>query len=103
MAGRFDGKVALVTGASSGIGRATAIAFGAEGASVVVAARREAGSQAVVGEISASGGRAVFVRTDVTVAEDVQEMVGTAVSEYGRLDYAFNNAGCSRQVGRIHE
>ncbi len=103
MTGRFDGKVALVTGASSGIGRATAIAFGREGAAVVVAARRETESQAVVDEISASGGRAVFVRTDVTVAEDVQLMVEAAVSKYGRLDYAFNNAGGSRQVGRIHE
>jgi NAD(P)-dependent dehydrogenase (short-subunit alcohol dehydrogenase family) len=69
----------------------------------VVAARRETESQAVVDEISAAGGRAVFVRTDVTVAEDVQRMVGTAVSEFGRLDCAFNNAGGSRQVGRIHE
>lgn len=105
MSARFEGKVALVTGASSGIGKATAIAFGREGASVVVAARREAESLQTVAEIEAVGGNAIFVKTDVSSASDVEIMVATTVSTYGRLDCAFNNAGVGSPSGikRLHE
>lgn len=93
MTGMFEGKVALVTGGSSGIGRATALAFAAHGARVVVASRREEESAQTVREIAAAGGQALFVRTDVTQAAQVQALVARAVAEYGGLDYAFNNAG----------
>lgn len=93
MTGMFEGKVALVTGGSSGIGRATALAFAAQGACVVVASRREEESAQTVREIAAAGGQALFVRTDVTQSAQVQAMVARAVAEYGGLDYAFNNAG----------
>ena len=91
--GQLDGKVALVTGGSSGIGRAAALAFAEEGARVVVAARRTTEGQQTVDMVKAAGGEALFVRTDVSVAEDVEAMVKEAVETYGRLDYAFNNAG----------
>ena len=104
MAGRFDGKVVLVTGASSGIGKATAIAFGREGAQVVVAARRPEESLNTVAAIKAAGGEAIFVRTDVSIAADVEHMVAQAVATYGRLDCAFNNAGVgSPGIKRLHE
>jgi NAD(P)-dependent dehydrogenase (short-subunit alcohol dehydrogenase family) len=93
MTGMFEGKVALVTGGSSGIGRATALAFAAQGACVVVASRREEESAQTVREIAAAGGQALFVRTDVTQSAQVQALVARAVAEYGGLDYAFNNAG----------
>ncbi|MEO7133035.1 MAG: glucose 1-dehydrogenase [Vicinamibacterales bacterium] len=86
-------RVALITGSSSGIGRATAEAFAAKGASVVVAARREDELGALVAEIKARGGKASAIRTDVSVAKDVEQMVAHAVKAFGRLDYAVNNAG----------
>lgn len=89
----MDGKVALITGASSGIGRATAEAFAANGARLVVAARRQDELDSLVAGIEASGGKATAIRTDVSVAADVERMVAHAVSTYGRLDYAVNNAG----------
>ena len=90
---QMDGHVALVTGASSGIGRATALAFAAEGAAVVVADANDDGGAATVAKIVDLGGRAVFVHTDVTDAEQVGRMVEQAISAYGHLDHAFNNAG----------
>ncbi|WP_204150191.1 glucose 1-dehydrogenase [Leptolyngbya sp. CCY15150] len=87
------GKVAIVTGASSGIGRATAISFGKAGASVVVVARRADKGEETVGLITDVGGKAVFVQADVTKASDIETMVKKTVETYGRLDYAFNNAG----------
>jgi len=91
--GRFDGKVAIVTGASSGIGRATALAFAREGARVVVADVLVAGGDETVRTIKKAGGQAIFIKTDVSRTTDVQAMVERAVRKYGRLDYAFNNAG----------
>ena len=86
-------RVALITGASSGIGRATAHAFAAKGAGVVVAARREPELASLVADIEAGGGRATAVVTDVSDARDVERMVAHAVDGYGRLDFAVNNAG----------
>jgi NAD(P)-dependent dehydrogenase (short-subunit alcohol dehydrogenase family) len=86
-------KVALVTGATSGIGRATALAFAREGARVLVAGRREREGEAVVAEIKSEGGEAVFVRTDVTREADHATLVDCALAEFDGLDIAFNNAG----------
>lgn len=93
--GLFSGKAGLVTGASSGIGRATALAFAREGAAVVIAdlaAARQQG-QEVVAQIETLGGRAAFVATDVSQASDVANLVSATVELFGRLDFAFNNAG----------
>jgi NAD(P)-dependent dehydrogenase (short-subunit alcohol dehydrogenase family) len=92
----FDGKVAIVTGGSSGIGRAAAIAFGKAGAKVVVAACREAEGEETVHFIKETGSEALFVKTDVTKAADVEALVNKATETYGRLDYAFNNAGSGK-------
>lgn len=90
---RFNGKVALVTGGTSGIGKATAIAFAQEGAKVVVAGRREKEGLAVVEEIKKAGGTAHFVQADVAKEDDVKRLVNETVAKFGRLDIAFNNAG----------
>jgi NAD(P)-dependent dehydrogenase (short-subunit alcohol dehydrogenase family) len=89
----FEDKVALVTGGSSGIGRATALAFAHAGARVVIADIAEDGGEETIALIKGAGGAAIFVRTDVSKAADVAELIRAAVSTYGRLDYAFNNAG----------
>jgi NAD(P)-dependent dehydrogenase (short-subunit alcohol dehydrogenase family) len=89
----MNGKVALITGASSGIGRATAEAFAANGARLVVAARRQDELDSLVAQIEAAGGKATAIQTDVSVAADVERMVAHAISTYGRLDYSVNNAG----------
>ncbi len=99
----FNGQVALVTGASSGIGRATAVAFGRAGARVVLANRSVEGGQQTARLIEAAGGEALFVPTDVTQPDQVQAMVRAAVDRYGRLDCAFNNAGGGVRRGTVTE
>ncbi|MCI0699817.1 MAG: SDR family oxidoreductase [Planctomycetia bacterium] len=90
---RFSGKVVLVTGGTSGIGKATAIAFAKEGAKVVLSGRREKEGLAVVEEIKKAGGAAHFVQADVAKEADVKRLVEETVAKFGRLDVAFNNAG----------
>lgn len=89
----MKGNVALVTGASSGIGKATAEAFAAKGAHVVVAARRKDELDNLVATIEAKGGKASAVKTDVSDAKSVEQMVAHTIEVFGRLDYAINNAG----------
>jgi NAD(P)-dependent dehydrogenase (short-subunit alcohol dehydrogenase family) len=93
MPGQLDGKVALVTGGSSGIGRATALTFAREGARVVVADAQQDGGHQTVHMIQESSGEATFVPVDVTRVADVEAMIAKAVQTYGRLDCAYNNAG----------
>jgi NAD(P)-dependent dehydrogenase (short-subunit alcohol dehydrogenase family) len=89
----FEGKVAVITGGSSGIGRAAAVAFAAEGARVAIGARRASESEETIRLIQAQGGDAIFVQTDVARADQVKNLMDTAMSRWERLDFAFNNAG----------
>jgi len=89
----FQGKVALVTGGTSGIGRAAAIAYAREGAKVVVAGRRAAEGEETVRLVRAQGREAVFVPTDVAQEAQVKNLIGRTLEQFGRLDFAFNNAG----------
>lgn len=93
MAGKLEGKVAIVTGASSGIGEATAVALAAEGAQVVIAARRSDRLEKLTQQLAESGGKALPILTDVTDEVQVRQMVDTAKSEFGRVDILVNNAG----------
>ena len=95
--GNLGGKVGFVTGAASGIGRATALAFAREGANVVVADIDRRGNQDTAGMIEDLGGLALAVVCDVTRSEDVQTSLNTTVERFGRLDYAFNNAGAEQR------
>ena len=90
---RFEGKIALVTGATSGIGRASALAFAQEGAKVVVAGRRDKEGEETLRLIHEAGSEGLFVETDVTVESEVKRLIDKVVSEYGHIDCAFNNAG----------
>ena len=94
----FEGKVALVTGGGSGIGRATALAFAREGAQVVIGNRNVERGEETVSMIREAGGTASFRRTDVVVAAEVEMLVEHAVKTCGRLDVAFNNAGIEGEV-----
>jgi NAD(P)-dependent dehydrogenase (short-subunit alcohol dehydrogenase family) len=99
----FSGQVALVTGGAAGIGRATALAFATEGLKVVVADLDAAGGQGTVDLIRAAGGEALFVTCNVTREADVQQLLACTIEAYGRLDYAFNNAGIEIEQGRLAE
>lgn len=91
----LKGKVVLVTGASSGIGRATALAFAKKGAKVVIAARRVKDSEETIQKIKEAGGEGTFFKADVSLKSDVENLIQKAVEKYGRIDCAFNNAGTS--------
>jgi len=94
----FEGKVTLVTGGGSGIGRATALAFAREGAQVVIGNRNVERGEETVSMIREAGGTASFQRTDVVVASEVEALIDRAVETCGRLDVAFNNAGIEGDV-----
>ncbi len=96
--GSFAGKVAFVTGAANGIGRAAALAFAREGAGVVAADVSEQGNQETARMIEEAGGRALAVRCDVSRAGDVKAALDRAVETFGRLDFAFNNAGVEQPI-----
>jgi NAD(P)-dependent dehydrogenase (short-subunit alcohol dehydrogenase family) len=101
--GRFKDKVALVTGGSSGIGRASAIVFGKEGANVVIADLDVVGGEETVKMIKAAGGQAVFAKTEVTREAEVEQAIRKAIDTYGRLDCAFNNAGGGGKMASLTE
>jgi len=103
MSGLVAGKIALVTGAGSGIGRAAALAFAREGASVLVSDVDDEGGQACAREITQKGGRARFVRADVSRPADVAALVESCVESFGRIDCAMNNAGTTGAAGPLHE
>jgi NAD(P)-dependent dehydrogenase (short-subunit alcohol dehydrogenase family) len=91
----YEGKVVLVTGTTSGMGRTTALAFAREGAKVITAARREDRGAEVLAQIKAEGGEAIWVRTDIRKPEEIDNLFKTIMATYGRLDIAYNNAGVS--------
>ncbi len=99
MAGTLDGKVALITGAASGIGRATALAFVRAGARVVACDIDQAGGEQTLARIQAENGKAEFFRTDVSQASQVEDLIAKIVKAHGRLDCAFNNAGSEGELG----
>jgi len=103
MTRRFESKDIVVTGGSTGIGRAVARRVASEGAAVVIGARREDVGEEAVREIKAAGGQSIFVSTDVTVEAEAVSLVCTAITEFGRLDGAFNNAGGVYVTGPLHE
>jgi NAD(P)-dependent dehydrogenase (short-subunit alcohol dehydrogenase family) len=96
--GKLDGKVALITGAGSGIGRATAVLFAKEGAKVAVVDYVPRGGRETVRMIKKAGGEAVFIEADVSKAADVERMVKTTVNKYGRIDILHNNAGITGRI-----
>src|ERR1700733_12026381 len=94
-------QVVLITGALTGIGRATAVAFAGKGANVVVSGRHDDAGQDLVTELRALGAEAEFVRADVQKEDDVRNLVEKTVARFGRLDVAVNNAGLEGQIGPI--
>lgn len=98
---RFENKVVMIVGATSGIGKTTALAFANEGATVVATGRRQEEGQSLVDEIKRNGGEAIFVKADGAIAADVENSVNQAISAYGKLDCAFNNLGIGGAVAPI--
>lgn len=103
MAGQLKGKIALVTGASSGIGRATALTLARAGAKVVVGSRRTREGEETARLIRQAGDESIFLKTDVSKSVEVAALISKAVETYGRLDCAFNNAGIAGQIARTGE
>src|SRR5262245_10497250 len=103
MAGRLQGKVALVTGAGSGIGRAATMAFAREGARVIVSDIVVPGGEETVQMVKAAGGEASFVKADASKAAEVEALVSAVEKTYGRLDCAFNNAGIEGEITQTVE
>jgi NAD(P)-dependent dehydrogenase (short-subunit alcohol dehydrogenase family) len=101
MTARFESKVIVVTGGSSGIGKAVARRVASEGAAVVIGARREDVGDEVAASIRSAGGQAIFLATDGTVEANVAELIRTAVTKFGRLDGAFNNVGGVNTLGVV--
>ncbi|MCC5668779.1 SDR family oxidoreductase [Nostoc sp. CHAB 5784] len=99
----LENKVALVTGGTSGIGRATAIAFGATGAKVVFSGRRDSEGEETAALIRDTGAECLFVQSDVSSEADVQALVQKTIATYGKLDCAFNNAGIQGSINPLHE
>ncbi|MFH0969070.1 MAG: SDR family oxidoreductase [Patescibacteria group bacterium] len=99
---RLQNKIAIITGAGSGIGRGIALAFIKEGARIVVADWSEEGGKKTVEQIKKAGGEAVFVKTDVSKATDIEQMVKTCLDKFGRVDILINNAGIVK-FGALHE
>ncbi|MGD0118689.1 MAG: SDR family oxidoreductase [Candidatus Binatus sp.] len=99
MAGRVSGRVALITGGGSGIGRATAIVFAREGAKVAIADYNRDGGEQTARMIKDAGGEALFIEANVAIAKQVEAMVARTVETYGRMDCAFNNAGIEGEMG----
>jgi meso-butanediol dehydrogenase / (S,S)-butanediol dehydrogenase / diacetyl reductase len=93
MSGRLTGKVAVITGATSGIGKATAVLFAAEGASLVITGRRAAFGEALAAQLDSPDSRCIYVQADHTQIEDCQRVVDAALHQFGRIDILFNNAG----------
>ena len=102
MENMFSNRVALVTGASFGIGRAAAIAFARRGARVVVADWKEDPEHFTLTQVRASGGDGMFIKADVSKASEVKSLIDKIFQQYGRLDFAFNNAGIEGQMASVH-
>src|SRR4051812_38269219 len=100
---RFEGKVAFITGAANGIGRATALAFAAEGARVAITDRDQAGLEETAKQAQAAGAEALAIACDVSKPEEVQAAVAQAVKLFGRIDCAFNNAGVENKATPLAE